>query len=78
MQERIVRVEVLLPPMLGFLARAASARPGAVPALAARRLARTAEEHRPAAVLLVAGIAIGTTASPSERFWRMWVSRGGT
>ena len=59
----------LLPPTLDLLARAASARPGAIPALAARRLARTAEEHRPAAVLLVAALAIGTFAAAYAATW---------
>ena len=59
----------LLPPALAFLARAASARPGAVASLAARRLARTAEEHRPAAVLLVAALAIGTFAAAYATTW---------
>ncbi|HWN22302.1 MAG TPA: hypothetical protein VNP93_10045 [Gaiellaceae bacterium] len=59
----------LLPPTLAFLARAAARRPSAVPALAARRLARTAEEHRPAAVLLVAALAIGTFAAAYATTW---------
>ncbi len=59
----------LLPPVLAFLARTAARRPGAVPALAARRLARTAEEHRPAAVLLVAALAIGTFAAAYATTW---------
>ncbi|MCP9487697.1 MAG: hypothetical protein MSC30_17765, partial [Gaiellaceae bacterium MAG52_C11] len=53
----------LLPPTLAFLARAAATRRGAVVTLAARRLARTAEVHRPATVLLVATLAIGTFAA---------------
>ncbi|HET9507898.1 MAG TPA: FtsX-like permease family protein [Gaiellaceae bacterium] len=59
----------LLPPVLALVSRAAAARPGAVPVLAARRLARTAVEHRPAAVLLVAALAIGTFAAAYARTW---------
>lgn len=59
----------LLPPALDLLARAAASRPTAVPALAARRLARTAEEHRPAAVLLVAALAMGTFAAAYATTW---------
>jgi hypothetical protein len=59
----------LLPPVFGFLARVAAARPGAVAALATRRLTRTAAEHRPAAVLLVAAVAIGTFAAAYATTW---------
>ena len=59
----------VLPPVLALLARLAGSRPGAVVPLAARRLLHTAGEHRPATVLLVAAIAIGTFAAAYARTW---------
>jgi hypothetical protein len=59
----------VVPPALRMLERAASAGRGPLLSLAARRLARAPAEYRPAALLLVLGLGIGTFAAAYGATW---------